>query len=101
MTVHVCLPLFGEPGRELEGEKTVSGRQLRELGEQLRERLQKAADSLDKLKAGGWTAQVALYEAILTRDGVETREQAEAQLRAAGVDPNELMIVEEVEDEEE
>ena len=100
MTVHVCLPLFGEPARELEAEGTLSGRQLRELADQLRERLQKAADTLDQLRAGGWQARVAMYEVILTRAGVETREQAEQQLHAVGVDPNEMMIVEEVEDEE-
>ena len=31
MTVHVCLPLFGEPARELEGESMLSGHQLRDL----------------------------------------------------------------------
>ena len=101
MTVHVCLPLFGEPARELEGEATLSGRQLRDLAEQLRERLEKAADTLDRLRDAGWQARVALYEVVLTRGGVETREQAEQQLRAAGVNPDEMMIVEEVEDEEE
>jgi hypothetical protein len=44
---------------------------------------------------------VALYEIILTRAGVETKEQAEGLLRGAGIDPSELMIVEELDEEEE
>jgi hypothetical protein len=53
MSVNVCLPLFGDPGRELEAEGAVQGRHLRKLGDDLRERLQKAADTLEKLEAAG------------------------------------------------
>ncbi len=99
MSVNVCLPLFGAPGHELEAESAVSGRHLRTLGEELRERLRKSAEILDKLEAAGWHGQLTMYEVALTRKGVETREQAEEQLRSIGVDPAELMIIEEVEDE--
>jgi hypothetical protein len=98
MGVNVCLPLFGEPGRELE-EDRVKGKHLRSLGDALRERLNKAADLLDRLEAAGWSAQVALYEVTLARADVETREQAERHLRAAGVDPTELMIIEEFDED--
>src|SRR5262245_61821031 len=99
MSVNVCLPLFGAPADELEAEKAISGKQLRALGHELRERLLKAAELLERMEAGGWSAQPAMYEVVLTRFGVETREQAEQQIRAIGIDPSELMIIEEVEDE--
>src|SRR5688572_24448158 len=81
MSVNVCLPLFGTPAHELEAENVVMGRHLRTLADELRERLQKAAGLLEKLKESGWIAELAMYELILTRSGVETREQAEQQLR--------------------
>ena len=99
MSVNVCLPLFGAPAHELTEEKRVSGRHLRALGDELRERLLKAANLLDKLEAAGWVAGIAMYEVTLTYDGVETREQAEQRLGAIGIDPVELMIIEEVEDD--
>lgn len=101
MSVNVCLPLFGAPVHELEADKNVSGRQLRTLADELRERLLKAAEVLDKLKAAGWNAHVAMYEVGLTHAGVETREQAEQLLRANGVEPSLFMIVEEIDEETE
>jgi hypothetical protein len=99
VSVNVCLPLFGNPGHELEEGGRVQGQHLRTLGDELRERLQKAADVLDRLEAAGWAAHVAMYEVILTRAGVETRADAERELRALEIDPADLMIVEEVEEE--
>jgi len=100
MGVTVCLPLFGEPGRELEQGSALSGRQLRELAAGLHERLDKAANTLDTLAAAGWAAQVSLFDAILHHPGVQSREDAEQKLRGLGVDPDGLIIVEDVEDEE-
>jgi hypothetical protein len=99
MGVTVCLPLFGDPGRELEAGAVVQGRHLRDLATDLHERLTKAAALVDKLAAGGWAARVALFDFILTHAAVATREDAAVRLRAVGVDPEDLMIVEDVEDE--
>jgi hypothetical protein len=99
MGVTVCLPLFGEPGRELEQGTPLQGRRLRELAAGLSERLDKAATTLDALAAAGWTAHVALFDAILHHPQVVTREEAEQRLRSLGVDPEGLIIVEDVEDE--
>jgi hypothetical protein len=101
MTVTVCLPLFGEPGRELEQGSPLSGRGLRELASGLGERLEKAATTLDVLATFGWTAHVALFDAVLYHPEIATREDAERRLRDAGVDPEALIIVEDVEEEEE
>jgi hypothetical protein len=99
MSVIVCLPLFGNPGQELEEGSAVKGQQLRDLSTELTERLQKAADTLDKLEAAGWRAEMAMYDVILLHDAIATKQEAEPRLRAAGVDPEELMIVEDVEEE--
>jgi len=102
MGITVCLPLFGNPGHELEMEEgdPAKSKDLRKLGDALRDRLVKAADELDKLHADGWSAHVAMYDLILTHPQVDTREKAEEHLRAIGIDPAQLLIVEDVDDEE-
>ena len=98
MSVNVCLPLYGNPGRELEG--TIRPRDLRELGERLRERLELAAATLEALANDGWSASVGEFDVMLTRPGVNTREEAERLLRRAGVDPEAFLIFEEFEEED-
>jgi hypothetical protein len=100
MGVIVSLPLLGPLGQELEEGAAVRGRQLRDLGKELQARLERAAETLDRLTADGWAAQVALYDVLLSRAGVETQEQAVGRLTALGIDPEDLMIVEEVEEED-
>src|SRR5262245_16411850 len=99
MSVTVCLPLFGDPGRELE--RKARSQDLRALGADLRARLLRAADLLDKLNQAGWSAEVAMFDLILSHPCVDTREKADARLRDLGIDPEQLLIVEDPEDEEE
>jgi hypothetical protein len=99
MAVYVCLPLFGSPAHELEEGVPVKGRQLRTLAGELTERLQRAADLLDRLEAAGWSSQLAAFDVVLTRPGVETREEAVRRLGEADLDPELFMIVEEVDDD--
>jgi hypothetical protein len=101
MGVTVCLPLFGPPGRELDEGSDVKGVQLRQLAVQLQERLNKAAESLEKLHAAGWSARVAIYDVILSRLDVETKEEAERQLGELGLTIEDFIIIEDVEEEEE
>src|SRR5690348_10381887 len=101
MQVTVCMPLFGNAGHELEEGTPVQGKQLRAVADELRDRLHKAADTLDRLQAAGWSATVTMYDAILTHEGAGTREEVERQLQALGIDPAEMMILEEVEEEDE
>src|SRR5579871_3623411 len=100
MGVTICLPLFGPPGRELEEGSDVKGLQLRKLGADLQERLGKAADMLEKLHDAGWSARVALYDVILARQGVQTKEEAEGRLRELSLSVEEFIIIEDVEEEE-
>ena len=100
MGVTVCLPLFANPGQELEEGARAESRQLRELAAALQERLLAAADTLDRLTAAGWDARVAMYDLILLHEGVSTREEAVRRLQELGIDPEGLMILEDVEEEE-
>jgi hypothetical protein len=99
MGVTVCLPLFGEPGRELEEGSDLNGRRLREFAAALHERLDKAAGDLDKLTSAGWTAHTALFDAILYHPEIATHADAEERLKALGIDPEGLIIVEDFEDD--
>jgi hypothetical protein len=98
MPVNVCLPLFGNPGRELEEGSAVRGKQLRDLGDDLQKRLQQAGDTLDKLLAAGWSASQAMFDVILLHPEVRTREEALKRLQELGVEPGSLMIIEEVDE---
>jgi hypothetical protein len=100
MGVTITLPLFAGAGQELEEGALVQGRQLRDLATSLQERLLRAADILDRLSAAGWECRVALYDVLLSCEGVETQAQAVERLQALGVNPEELMIVEDVEEDE-
>jgi len=42
---------------------------------------------LDKLSAAGWSADMAMFEAILTHPEVATREEATRRLQELGIDP--------------
>ncbi|MGH7171400.1 MAG: hypothetical protein ACRELG_14080 [Gemmataceae bacterium] len=99
MGVTVCLPLFGPPGRELEEASAVTGAQLRRLSVELQERLGKAADILDKLHADGWNTRVAIYDVILTRLGVETKDEAMQRLSELGLAAEDFLIIEDIEEE--
>jgi hypothetical protein len=100
MAVTVCLPLFGNPGHELEEGGTLKGQQLRDLADHLAQRLRQAADTLDKLTAAGWSNQLGMYDIILLRGDLETKEEAVRQLHALGLDPEDFMIIEDVEEED-
>ena len=101
MAVVISLPLFGPPGRELDEGTNVDGRRLRVLAEQLGERLEKAAVTLDRLRADGWSAKAVLYDVLLARKGIETREEAERYLRSLNIDPEELILIEELDEDSE
>jgi hypothetical protein len=100
MAVTVSLPLFGNPGRELEEGEPIRGRQLRDLAADLHERLLRAADLVDRLALDGWVTQVAMFDVLLQHRDVQTREQVVTRLRALGADPEAFLIVEDVEEED-
>jgi hypothetical protein len=100
MGVTICLPLFANAGQELEEGTRLDGPRLRQWAAELQERLTAAADLLDKLTAGGWACQVAMYDVLLSCPGVETQADAETRLRELGVDVGQFMIVEDVDEDE-
>jgi hypothetical protein len=100
MGVVISLPLLGPLGQELEEKSAVRGRQLRDLGKDLQARLERAADTLDRLAADGWAAQVALYDVLVSAAGVETKDEAVRRLTALGLEPEDFLIIEEIEEED-
>jgi hypothetical protein len=100
MAVVVSLPLFASPDRELEDKTKVAGTDLRKLATEVHERLQKAAEILDQLRAAGWSAQVASYDLMLSHPAVRTREDATGRLQQIGIDSEKFLIFEEPDDEE-
>jgi hypothetical protein len=100
MGVTVSLPLFGNPGRELEEGEPIRGRQLRDLADNLHQRLLQAAELIDKLALDGWVTQTAMFDVLLNHREVETQEQAVTRLRALGADPDAFLIVEDVAEDE-
>ncbi len=99
MGVNVCLPLFGAPSHELE--ENAGSKELRALADALHERILAAAAILDRLTLDGWSTQPAMFELLLFHPRVASREQAEQRLRAVGINPEQLMIIEDIAEEEE
>jgi hypothetical protein len=99
MSVMITLPLFGRPGQELNEGEEVTDRQLRGLGDDLRNRLREAADVVEQLTAAGWEPQMALYDVVLSHPSISTSAQAHDELEDLGIDPEGLSI-EEWDDEE-
>src|SRR5579883_3298288 len=99
MGVTITMPLFGNPGHELEEGAPARSKDLRELGEAMKVRLHRAADDLDKLTADGWATRVAMFDLLLWHPEVSTREAAQQRLLAIGVDHEQMMIVEDVEED--
>lgn len=101
MAVTVSLPLFAHPGKELNEGSAVTGKQLHDLANELAERLQKAAAIVDKLLGAGWSTQMAMSDVFLIHPEVRSREQALQRVQALGIDPEELLILDDIEAEQE
>jgi len=100
--IEVVLFLFGKPEWEIENLGEVSASEIREKAEELKERLHRIAEIVEKLENAGWKRGGAtLYDIIFYKD--ITAEEAERELRQLGIDPEELSLteIEEVEGEEE
>ena len=100
MGVEVDLFLFGKPEWEMNMEE-VSASEIREKGEELRERLNRIAEIMEKLENAGWErAGASLYSISFYKD--IAIEDAKEELRQLGIDPEEVGLMEiEEEDEEE
>ena len=92
--------LFGKPEWEMNMEE-VSASEIREKGEELRERLHRIAEIMEKLENAGWErAGASLYSISFYKD--IAIEDAKEELRQLGIDPEEVGLMEiEEEDEEE
>ena len=92
--------LFGKPAWEIENMEEVSASEIRKKAEELRERLHRIAEIVEKLENAGWKRGGAtLYDIIFYKD--ITAEEAEKELRQLGIDPEEVGLTEIEEEEEE
>ncbi len=99
MGVTICLPLFGNPGHELEEGGPATSQNIRALADALRDRLVQAALTLDKLIADGWSAQVAMFDLIVSHPQMSTKADVERRLRSLEINPEPFLIIEDVEEE--
>jgi hypothetical protein len=92
MCASIQLHLFGKPAVYLDEGGPVTAQQLRELGQDLKAHLDKAADALQKLQADGWQVTMCLYDVELVNPSVKTAKEAEERLKALGIDPTDVGI---------
>jgi len=99
MGVEVDLFLFGKPEWEMNMEE-VSAEEIREKGEELKERLNRIAEIMEKLENAGWErAGASLYSISFYKD--IAIEDAKEELRQLGIDPEEVGLMEIEEEDEE
>jgi hypothetical protein len=101
MSVSLYLFLYGKPGEELNAEgDSIEAAQIRELRAYLSERLDTAANAIEKLTAAGWEASMTLYDVILHHPYVNTEAEARSRLDDLGLDPDLFLIIEDEEEED-
>jgi hypothetical protein len=102
VSVSVTLWLFGKPGHELNEGGEVTADEIRALSQCMKERLEQAADIVEKLTGAGWEAQMGLYDVMLYNPYVRTEADVRTRLDGLGIDPDEVSILEfEGEDDDE
>ena len=101
--VTVSIFLFGKPAWEIEGlEGSPVGAELLDAitscGEELERRLARAAELGRKLVVSGWEGYGLLYDIEFYK--TSTLEDAEEEMKALGIEPDEVSIREESDDPE-
>ena len=98
MGVEADLFLFGKPAWELDMEEA-SAEEIRKKGDEIKERLYRIAEIMEKLEQAGWERYSAsLYSISFYKEINE--EEAKEELRRLGIDPEEVSLME-IEEEEE
>ena len=99
MGVEADLFLFGKPAWELDMEEA-SAEEIRKKGDEIKERLYRIAEIMEKLEQAGWERYSAsLYSISFYKEINE--EEAREELRRLGIDPEEVSLMEIEEEEEE
>ena len=99
MGVEADLFLFGKPAWELDMEEA-SAEEIRKKGDEIKERLYRIAEIMEKLEQAGWERYSAsLYSISFYKEINE--EEAKEELRRLGIDPEEVSLMEIEEEEEE
>ena len=106
MAVSIMLHLFGKPAWELNREgEAVEAAELRQLASELHDRLEAAADALERLTGKGWESMLTLYDVTFCHPYIYTEADAREKIADLGLDPDNFSYLEsdeeEGEDEEE
>lgn len=100
-TCTVMVHLFGKPAWEMDLENVEVDQDMIEtierLGGELQTRLGRASEILRILTGGGWTGEGGLYDVMLYKD--QGLEETERELVRHGINPSEVTIEEETEEE--
>ena len=97
--VSLSVYLFGKPAWEVD-EDRVNRQVLRELGVDLKNRLDEVADITDKLLTNDWKSEMGLYDVYFNNNDLNlTQDDLEEYLKGIGVDPEEVSM-DDLEDED-
>lgn len=99
MGVTIMIGLFGKPGQELDEGGAVTADQLRALGKCLHQRLEAAAEIVEKLNNTGWDSTMSLYDVMLSHPYLRTEAEVLDKLHDLGIDPERVCIMEDEEEE--
>jgi len=95
--VSISIYLFGKPEYEIDTEKA-KPEEFRKLGEDLKNRLERAAEIIEKLEKAGWERSGGLYDVFFYKD-IKLAD-AKKELKKLGIKEDEITIEEDEEIEE-
>mgnify|MGYP001562640349 CR=1 FL=1 len=93
---NISIHFFGKP--EWEFEEKVNAADVKAKGDELKERLYKIANAMDKLETRGWESNMALYDIYFSKD--ISRKEAEKELKQLDIDKG-LYHLDEFDEEDE
>lgn len=96
--VSISLYLFGKPEWEIDTEKAKPA-EFKKLGEELKARLERAAEIIEKLEKAGWKRSGGLYDISFYKKA--KIEDVKKELKELGINEKEISIEEDWEEEEE
>ncbi len=87
----LSIHLFGKPAWELAEGEPVTPTQLRELADELKDRLYDKANLIQKLNQAGFTSDLMLYDIGCSKE-FDSKEEAETLLKKLEIDLEDVMF---------
>lgn len=90
--VSISIWLFGKPEWEISDKMDITKSQtFKDLGNELKARMDEKGEIIDKLVADGWNLELCLYDIHACRDGLKTID-VENHLKGLGIDPDMVSV---------